>query len=115
MAVAAGEKFDRDRMAAFYAERHRKTDEGVVEVYHPLGGAPPREIRLLEVNRRVPETTGLEPVDFGVDTDGPDAHVLMVLDVTPKQWEAIRKGRVQLPTGWTLDGAESLPPARKRR
>src|SRR5438105_1334818 len=106
MAVTAGERFDRDRMAALYARRHRKTDAGVVDVYHLPGGAAPREIRLLEVNSRVPETVGLEPIDFGVNVDGPDAHVLVVLDVTPKQWEAIRNGRLALPAGWTLEGAK---------
>ena len=32
----------------------------------------------------------MQPIDFGVDIGGEDAHTLMVLDVTPAQWENIR-------------------------
>ena len=52
--------------------------------------------------------TELEPIDFGVNIDGADGHTLIVLDVTPAQWEAIREGRLALPAGWTLERAQEL-------
>jgi hypothetical protein len=70
--------------------------------------APPREIRLLEVNRMISETTQPEPIDFGVAIDGAESHTLYVLDVTPTQWEAIQSKDMPLPTGWTLDGSQEL-------
>ncbi len=102
-------KFDRDAFARWYAQRHLETDSGVVEIHYLPTGAPPREIRFLEVNRLISETTApLEPIDFGVDIDQVNGHTLNVLDVTPAQWEAVRNGQLPLPAGWTLDKAEML-------
>jgi hypothetical protein len=95
--------FDRDNLAEWYARRHFETDSGVEEVHYLPTNAPPREIRLLEVNKLISETTPSEPIDFGVDIDGADAHTLYVLDVTPQQWSAIQRGGLHLPPGWTLD------------
>src|SRR4051794_4862202 len=98
--------FDRDRLATWYAKRHFETDSGVKEIHYLPTNAPPREIRLLEVNRLISETTPVEPIDFGVDIGGAEAHTLYVLDVTPRQWQAIRKGNLSLPAGWALDDAK---------
>ncbi len=100
--------FDRDQMAHWYAQRHRSIDEGVVTIFHLPKGAPPREIRLLEVNTLVAEMTPLEAIDFGVDTRSDTAHTLVVLDVTPAQWLAVQRGSLPLPTGWTLDGSQEV-------
>ena len=99
--------FDRDTLAAWYARRHMDIDEGVVKILHLPTNAGPREIRFLEVNQMIPETTP-EPIDFGVNIGGEDAHVLNVLDVTPSQWEGIREGTVLLPPDWSLDGSLEL-------
>ena len=56
----------------------------------------------------ISKTTPPEPIDFGVDIDGDDAHTLYVLDVTPAQWEAIQAGTMPLPSGWTLEGSQEL-------
>jgi len=100
--------FDRDGHAEWYARRHRDIDDAIVHVFYLPKEAPTREIRLLEVNTMISETTPLEPVDFGVDVDSDDAHTLYVLDVTPAQWEAIKARTMPLPTGWTLDDSQEL-------
>jgi len=100
--------FDRDSQAKWYAKRHLDIDAGVEQIYYLPTDAPPREIRFLEVNRLITETTEIEPIDFGVDIRRPEGHTLLVLDVTPAQWEAIREGRLPLPAGWTLEGSQEL-------
>ncbi len=100
--------FDRDALAKHYAKRHLATDAGVEEIYYLPTDSPPREIRFLEVNRLISETTPLEPIDFGVDTGTADAHTLYVLDVTPAQWKAIRSEQLPLPTGWSLVDSQQL-------
>ncbi len=100
--------FDRDSLARWYAERHMEIDEAVLRIFYLPTNAPPREVRLLEVNRLIAEITPPEPVDFGVDVDGAEAHTLYVLDVTPNQWEAIERGDIQLPPGWSLAGRQEL-------
>lgn len=109
------EPFDRDEMAAFYAKRHRKTDPGVREIHYLPTNAPPREIRFVEVNEVMAEAASPEPIDFGVEGGTPNAHRLIVFDVTPAQWEAIRAGRLDLPAGWTLEGSQEVGGGRPRR
>ena len=100
--------FDRDRLARWYAQRHLDTDTGVERIFFLPTNAPPREIRFLEVNRMISEMTPPEPIDFGVDIGGAEAHTLYVLDVTPSQWDAIQRHEIPLPTGWILEGIQEL-------
>jgi hypothetical protein len=108
MASTTETVFDRDALARWYAKRHLDTDSGVEQVHYLPANAPTREIRLLEVNRLISETAEPEPIDFGVDIGGAEAHTLYVLDVTPAQWQAINKREMKLPAGWTLDGMQTL-------
>src|SRR3954469_17492939 len=93
--------FDRDSMARWYAERHLKTDPGIRAVYYLPAEAPEREIRFLEVNELMADRDDdpIEPLDFGVDPEGPTAHRLVVVDVTPTQWERIQRNELVLPPG----------------
>lgn len=113
MPKTTGTEFDRDSHAKWYAKRHRETDKGILHIFYLPTNAPPREIRFLEVNRLISETTPLEPIDFGVNTGGPDAHKLYVLDVTPSQWEAIQRDEIPLPPGWSLVGKQDLTRPRR--
>ena len=108
MSVTTKKAFDRDRQAEWYARRHMEIDEGVVQILYLPTNAPPREIRFLEVNRMISETTPPEPIDFGVDIGGADGHTLYVLDVTPAQWEALERDPTALPAGWTLKDSQEL-------
>ncbi|MFO0964796.1 MAG: hypothetical protein U0793_04300 [Gemmataceae bacterium] len=100
--------FDRDRLADWYAHRHFQTDAGVEAIHYLPANAPEREIRLLEVNRLIAETTPPEPIDFGVDTGNANGHTLFVLDLTPAQWLAVQHGNLPLPAGWSLDGKRTF-------
>jgi hypothetical protein len=108
--------FNRDAMAKWYAKQHRKTDPGICEIYYLPRGASDREIRFVEVNQLIAELNddALEPIDFGVDTGSEAEHKLFVLDVTPSQWDAINRGKLALPAGWTLEGA-IVPDKKKTR
>ena len=99
---------DRDTLASWYAKRHFETDTGVERIHYLPHDAPPREIRFLEVNHLISETTNPEPLDFGVDVDNPEAYTLCVLDVTPSQWAAILNKEMALPAGWTLEGSQTF-------
>ncbi|MGA2621174.1 MAG: hypothetical protein ABSF26_26415 [Thermoguttaceae bacterium] len=103
-------QFNREEMARWYADRHLNTDPGIRTVYYLPAGAPDREIRFLEINdlMAVRENDPLEPIDFGVDIGGAESHTLLVLDVTPAQWDRIHAGALPLPDGWSLDNALSF-------
>lgn len=96
----------KDETVRWYADRHLKTDPGIRAVYYLPAGAPEAEIRFVEINElmAVRESDPLEPIDFGVDIEGSE-HKLLVVDVTPTQWDRIRRGELSLPTGWSLDQA----------
>lgn len=110
MPLTSGIAFNRDDLAQWYARRHLGIDNGVQQIHYLPTNAPPREIRFLEVNNMISETTPLEPIDFGVGMDDSDRHTLYVLDVTPAQWAAIQGNAISLPAGWTLDGSQVFRP-----
>ncbi len=93
---------DRDEIARWYADRHLRTDDAIREILYLPEEAPPSEIRFIEINRLISESTTIEPIDFGVNVDGVDGHTLYVLDVTPGQWREIERGAITLPEGWRL-------------
>lgn len=99
--------FDRNSMAHWYATQHLKTDPGVVSVHYLPTNAGEREIRFVEVNNLIGDRNddALEPIDFGVDTGMQSAHRLLVLDVTPDQWQRISSEKLSLPGDWSLEGA----------
>jgi len=101
--------FDRDAMAQWYATEHLKTDPGIATVWYLPTGAGEREVRLVEVNELMAERTddSLEPIDFGVDMGTDTEHKLLVVDITPDQWDRLKSGGVSLPDGWSLDAAIS--------
>lgn len=94
-------------MAAWYATEHLKTDPGIASVYYLPKNAGEREIRFVEVNTLLGDRSDdiLEPIDFGIDTGSETAHKLLVVDVTPAQWERIRSAKLELPNGWSLENA----------
>lgn len=113
--AAVADTFDRDATAAFYAKRHKQVDPSVLQIHYLPTGSPANEIRFVEVNRSIAGTAHPEPVDFGVDGGTPNAHKLIVLDVTPHQWGEIHAGRMALPPGWDLDGCQELGSGRPRK
>jgi len=104
--------FDRDQMAKWYAGRHFETDAGVEQIFYLPTRAPAGEIRFIEVNNMIAESSNPEPIDFGIDRGSNEGHTLVVLDVTPKQWAEIEAGKMSLPSGWTLKGKQPLGPRR---
>lgn len=99
--------FDRNSLARWYAIEHLKTDPGICEVYYLPTNSGEREIRFVEINTLIGELEdeALEPIDFGIDFGLESQHKLLVLDVTPAQFERIRQSSLPLPRGWSLEGA----------
>jgi hypothetical protein len=102
--------FDRDEVAEWYATQHLKVDIGLVSVHYLPGNCDSREIRLVEVNELLGDRTdeSLQPIDFGVEMGTESAHRLVVLDVTPEQWERLKRGDLSLPDKWTLRDSKSF-------
>ena len=111
------ESFDRDKMAEFYAKRHKEVDAAIKHVYYLPDDAPEREIRLVEVTDPRSGTAGpdFEPIDFGVDIGTDGEHKLIVVDGDTEQWNEALTGERKLPPGWSLKGHRELPTPRRRK
>jgi hypothetical protein len=95
----------RDEVAAWVARKHLVADSSIRQVWYLPQGAPPEEIRLLEVNdrnARGPEK--IEAIDFGLDVEGVPFR-LVVADVTSEELQHLQRDPAPLPPGWALDGA----------
>jgi len=95
----------RDKVAAWVARKHLIADSSVREVWYLTQGAPPEDIRLLEVNDRIGWAgEKVEAMDFGLDIEGAKFR-LFVADVTTDQLEQVKRDPALLPPGWALKGA----------
>jgi hypothetical protein len=94
----------RDDVAAWVAKKHLLADSSIREVWYLPRGAPPEEIRLLELNDRLAGTDSkAEAIDFGLDIEGARFR-LFVADITREQLDQIKQDPSRLPPGWSLDG-----------
>jgi hypothetical protein len=96
---------NRDHIAEWVAKRHMSTDGSIRQVYYLPTGAPPQEIRLLEINEQpsAPEEQP-EPLDFGLEVAGL-ALKLSVADISKDQLEKMKLDPSNLPPGWKWEGA----------
>src|SRR6267143_464718 len=80
----------KEDFVAWIARQHFAIDKGITRILYLPTGAPPDEVRLLEVNAlaSLPENGPIEAVDFMPDIEGV-RYTLFVADVTPRQIESI--------------------------
>jgi len=98
---------DRDDVAAWVAKKDLLVDSTIREVWYLPRGAPPEEIRLLELSDRVPiSDSELEPINSDLEIGGVHFRV-SVADVTSEQAKRVRQDPRSLPPGWSLDGKKS--------
>ena len=93
------------------ARLHFEFEPGMVEIYRVLDEgadeANPREpIKLLEVNQdTIP--SGILPLGFDpIPASGNFPSV--IIQITPGEFERVKKGELQLPSGWQI--SQPLPP-----
>lgn len=100
----------RDEFAHWIGRRHFAIDKGIRRILYLPTGAPPGEVRLLEVNvlASIPETAPVEAVDFMPEIEGIN-YTLFVADVTPRQLDAVMKNQLALPPGWELTDRQEIP------
>jgi len=95
----------RDEVAAWVAKKHFIADNGVREIWYLPQGAPPDQIRFLEVSDRLADNgPKVEAIDFGLDVEGAQFG-LFVADITTEQLNQIKEDLSVLPPGWSLDGS----------
>jgi hypothetical protein len=95
------------------AEAHYRVEPGISGIYPVEGGdATDRTIRLLEVNAET-FASGIVPVGFGPHPPSGIPFPSVIVEVTPREFDDLKSGRLTLPDGWTLGSepfARPTPP-----
>jgi hypothetical protein len=98
--------FSREDAAHELVRYHFQVEPALVRVYILFSKDDADLIKLLEVNAATVPTGSVEPFGFAPSTDVP--FRTLIAEVTPEEEAGIRAGRVQLPTGWRLEDAETI-------
>ena|SRR5579871_3557997 len=100
-----------DEAARRLAEAHYRIEPEISGIY-PLasGDSTDRTIRLLEVNANtVP--SGIMPVGFGPHPPSGIPFPSVIVEVTPREFDDLKRGKLTLPDGWTLGRRPFARPA----
>jgi hypothetical protein len=97
---------DKTEEARRLAEVHYNIESGITEIYRVTGSTrdearPDEPIKLLEVNENtIP--SGIMPLLFGPSPTNGFEHSSVIIEVTPDEFESIKRSEMVLPHGWRL-------------
>ncbi len=66
------------------------------------------EVRLLEISDQFPGTGAVRPLAFGRSDELPFKSAVAL--VTPREWEQVQAGVLELPAGWNLSSSRKIWP-----
>lgn len=97
---------DREKIAKLLAEKHYHIEPSITEIHTIHSGTPSHPpqlepIKLLEVN---PNTvaSGILPLWFDAVPASGIPYPSVIIEVTPGEYEQIRRNELKLPDGWLL-------------
>ena len=97
---------NKDDTAEELARSHFTVEPDIVAIFRVRAGQresqPSEPVKLLEVNRHTP-SAGIQPVHFGPDPAAGIHHASVIIEVTPEEYEQVRRGELRLPEGWELE------------
>ena len=96
----------KDQEALRLAQIHYEVEPGLTHIYriHASVAAeamPDEPIKLLEVNRDT-VASGIMPLGFGPSPSVGLHHPLVILEITPEEYERIGSAELKLPNGWEI-------------
>lgn len=100
----------REEAARRLASFHYEFEPDMQEIFRLRGpderNGAEEPIKLLEINSAtIP--SGILPLGFGADPHGDVPYPMIIIEITPEEFEAVKSGRLPLPEGWVLD--EPIP------
>ncbi len=104
----------KDEEAAALAQTHYDVESGLTHVFRLISDGeaeimPSEPIKLLEVNEHtVP--SGILPIHFGPSPASGLHYPMVILEVTPEEYQKIQSEELTLPHGWRF-GHPILRPA----
>ena len=109
-AVAA----EKAKAARELAKKHFQVEPGLTKIIRFSGAAqteflPAEPIKLLEVNRDT-VASGVMPLHFGPAPASGISFSSVIVEVTPEEYEKIKKKELLLPQGWRTEDELPKPP-----
>lgn len=107
----------KDELAQQLASLHYEDHPGISRIFRVLTAdtsseeKPDEPIKLLEVNEDT-IAAGIQPLRFGPDPSGGVPYPLIVIELTPEEFEQLNRGGLELPKPWRL-GSEYAPPSQR--
>jgi hypothetical protein len=101
---SVGKGITRD-LVEYLVRLHFELEE-TIELIVWFGKEGDSEIHLIEVNRTALPVESVQPFRFAPSEDIPFS--MSISDVTPKDWERIKNGRISLPQNWDLETAQTF-------
>lgn len=113
--VAVIKKAQQDESAKELAKRHFEVEDGLTRIIRFSGSRnveaqAAEPIKLLEVNTNT-VASGVLPLGFDSVPDSGILFPSVIIEVTPAEFEKIKKRELQLPKGWEIQEAELPKPS----
>lgn len=86
---------------------HFQIEPDLLEVYRIVSdneGAPEEPIKLLEINAATPASGTVDAFSFAPSAEHP--YRTVVAEITPEEFERLKRNEIKLPAGWSLTNAE---------
>ena len=100
----------KDETARTLAEAQFRLDQGITRIFRIVEADESngsRPVKLLEVNPMTTEV-GISPVGMTADHARGVFHSVVVVEITPDEFERLQRGELKLPADWKL-GEELFP------
>jgi hypothetical protein len=99
---------NKEQVATELIRAHFKVEPHLTEVWRILGdneASPSEPIKLLEVNVATVATGSITPFSFTPTEDVPFPTI--IVEVTPEEFESVKKDPSKLPRDWSLAGGRA--------
>ena len=106
----------KDETAQLLADAHFRLDQGITRIFRivePNEANDLRPVKLLEVNPMTTEV-GISPVGLTADPARGVFYSVVVIEISPNEFERLQRGQLMLPHDWQL-GPELFPHASAAR
>lgn len=105
------EQNGKDDTARRLAEAHYAVEPGIAQIFRiqappELEADPDEPVKLLEINEDT-VACGIMPLGFAADPAQRIDYPLILVELTPAEFEDVKSGRLALPEGWRL--GEPIP------
>lgn len=99
------DEFNPEQYAILIAKEYKKIDPDLITSFY-FPDPENKQVRLLMVNPKTSEDVPLYPCGFPILNQD---QILAICDITPREWEQVKKGTRTLTVGWVWESCQEIP------